>query len=124
MGHEPVRREPAGLESLPGGGFTFKGRLPGGDAVRVDGTDRVPVAGGHGPDRNRQHFRAAADGFPHPQFPGRAPTGPGPGPALSIAPLAVVTQTLVELVAMVVLVRIVPVIVPEQKSHHLTGAGS
>jgi arsenite transporter len=45
-------------------------------------------------------------------------------PALSIAPLAVVTQTLVELVAMVVLVRIVPVIVPERESHRLTSAQS
>ena len=45
-------------------------------------------------------------------------------PALSIAPLAVVTQTLVELVAMVVLVRIVPFIVPEQGSRHLTSAKS
>ncbi|MDR7165699.1 ACR3 family arsenite efflux pump ArsB [Pseudarthrobacter oxydans] len=43
-------------------------------------------------------------------------------PALSIAPLAVVTQTLVELLAMVVLVRIVPFIVPEQQSPHLTSA--
>ncbi|GGS67022.1 bile acid:sodium symporter [Nonomuraea spiralis] len=34
-------------------------------------------------------------------------------PALGIAPLAVVTQTLVELVAMVVLVRLVPRLVPE-----------
>ncbi|GGL43176.1 bile acid:sodium symporter [Planomonospora parontospora] len=34
-------------------------------------------------------------------------------PALGIAPLAVVTQTLVELVAMVVLVRLVPTLVPE-----------
>lgn len=45
-------------------------------------------------------------------------------PALSIAPLAVVTQTLVELIAMVVLVRIVPIIAPEQESPHLTGASS
>lgn len=37
-------------------------------------------------------------------------------PALSIAPLAVVTQTLVELIAMVVLIRIVPIIVPHPKS--------
>lgn len=43
-------------------------------------------------------------------------------PALSIAPLAVVSQTLVELVAMVVLVRVVPIIVPEHESHHLTSA--
>ncbi|MEV7572963.1 bile acid:sodium symporter [Pseudarthrobacter sp. NPDC089323] len=43
-------------------------------------------------------------------------------PALSIAPLAVVTQTLVELVAMVILVRIVPIIVPEHEPHHLTCA--
>lgn len=42
-------------------------------------------------------------------------------PSLSIAPLAVVTQTLVELVAMVVLVRIVPIIVPEHESHSLAG---
>ncbi len=34
-----------------------------------------------------------------------------PGP-LALAPLAVVTQTLVELVALVVLVRLVPVLVP------------
>lgn len=40
-------------------------------------------------------------------------------PALSIAPLAVVTQTIVELVAMVVLVRIVPIIVPERGSDPL-----
>ena len=45
-------------------------------------------------------------------------------PALSIAPLAVVTQTLVELVAMVVLVRLVPTIAPEQKSPHLTRTSS
>ncbi len=45
-------------------------------------------------------------------------------PALSIAPLAVVTQTLVELVAMVVLVRITPTIVPEHDPHHLTSASS
>ncbi|MFB9653404.1 arsenic resistance protein [Pseudarthrobacter sp. NPDC092184] len=45
-------------------------------------------------------------------------------PALSIAPLAVVTQTLVELVAMVVLVRIVPIIVPKHETRHLTRAQS
>jgi ACR3 family arsenite efflux pump ArsB len=45
-------------------------------------------------------------------------------PALSIAPLAVVTQTLVELVAMVVLVHVVPIIVPEHEPHHLTSASS
>lgn len=45
-------------------------------------------------------------------------------PALSIAPLAVVTQTLVELVAMVLLVRIVPLIVPEHEAHDLTSASS
>ncbi len=33
---------------------------------------------------------------------------------LGIAPLAVVTQTLVELVAMVVLVRLVPMLTPEE----------
>lgn len=37
--------------------------------------------------------------------------------SLSIAPLAVVTQTLVELVALVVLVRWVPVIVPSRREH-------
>jgi len=45
-------------------------------------------------------------------------------PALSIAPLAVVTQTLVELVAMVLLVRIVPLIVPEHEAHDLTSVSS
>ncbi|SER37970.1 hypothetical protein SAMN05444745_1572, partial [Arthrobacter sp. OV608] len=40
-------------------------------------------------------------------------------PAQSIAPLAIVTQTLVERVAMAVLVQIVPIIVPEQESHDL-----
>ena len=45
-------------------------------------------------------------------------------PALSIAPLAVVTQTLVELIAMVVLVRIVPIIAPEQGPPHATGTRS
>jgi ACR3 family arsenite transporter len=41
-------------------------------------------------------------------------------PALSIAPLAVVTQTLVELVAMVVLVRTIPVLAPVRDSPHLS----
>jgi ACR3 family arsenite transporter len=45
-------------------------------------------------------------------------------PALSIAPLAVVTQTLVELVAMVLLVRIVPIIVPAHEAHDLTRTSS
>lgn len=36
-------------------------------------------------------------------------------PSLSIAPLAVVTQTLVELVAMVVMVRVVPYLIPARK---------
>ncbi|GAA0546019.1 arsenic resistance protein [Paractinoplanes ferrugineus] len=39
--------------------------------------------------------------------------------ALHIAPLAVVTQTLVELIAMVVLVRLVPLITREPDSSHL-----
>ncbi|MBM7501191.1 ACR3 family arsenite efflux pump ArsB [Brachybacterium muris] len=34
--------------------------------------------------------------------------------ALAITPLAVVTQTLVELIAMVILVRIVPAVVPSK----------
>lgn len=38
-------------------------------------------------------------------------------PSLGIAPLAVVTQTLVELVAMVVLVRLLPRIAPERSGH-------
>jgi ACR3 family arsenite transporter len=38
--------------------------------------------------------------------------------SLSIAPLAVVTQTLVELVAMVVLVRVVPLVVREKGAAH------
>ena len=38
-------------------------------------------------------------------------------PSLGIAPLAVVTQTLVELIAMVVLVRLLPRIAPEGSGH-------
>lgn len=38
--------------------------------------------------------------------------------SLALAPLAVVTQTLVELVAMVVLVRVVPVLAPEGRGAH------
>ncbi|MGP9694288.1 arsenic resistance protein [Brachybacterium sp. AOP25-B2-12] len=38
--------------------------------------------------------------------------------SLAIAPLAVVTQTLVELVAMVVLVRVAPVLAPEERGAH------
>ena len=45
-------------------------------------------------------------------------------PSLSIAPLAVVTQTLVELVAMVVLVRAVPALVPQHESRHPIRASS
>ncbi|GAA2173118.1 arsenic resistance protein [Agrococcus versicolor] len=42
-------------------------------------------------------------------------------PSLSIAPLAVVTQTLVELIAVVVLVRIVPRLVPTHPAAHDLG---
>ena len=45
-------------------------------------------------------------------------------PGLGIAPLAVVTQTLVELVAMVVLVRIVPVLAPVRDPPHLSSTRS
>jgi ACR3 family arsenite transporter len=44
------------------------------------------------------------------------PLALAPPPALSLAPAVVVTQTLVELIGMVVLVRLVPVLVPQPQN--------
>ena len=45
-------------------------------------------------------------------------------PALGIAPLAVVTQTLVELIAMVILVRVVPVLTREPDRSRLSATSA